>query len=113
MINAQEAYRKSIINSNAKFYLEELEKAINKSISLGDFSATIPVYLEEPSDILNQKNNSLNIKNAIVEELVGLGYKVEFMYAKPLPNNCPSGQFDFNIGHITVKWPKDEKEMRE
>ena len=31
MINARDAYRKSIINSKAKSYIDELEKAINKA----------------------------------------------------------------------------------
>lgn len=47
MINERDAYRKSIINSRAKSYIDELEKAINKAISLGTFSATISISMEE------------------------------------------------------------------
>lgn len=45
MINARDAYRKSIINSKAKSYIDELEKAINKAISSGVFSATISISI--------------------------------------------------------------------
>ena len=97
MINARDAYRKSIINSKAKSYIDELEKAINKAISLGTFSATISISMEE-------NNTNSSIRNAIVEELVSSGYRVEFVYAKPLPLGCPSDQWNFNNGHIKVRW---------
>ena len=110
MINAKDAYRKSIINSKAKSYIDELEKAINKAIvaatasSLGTFSATISISMEE-------HNTNSSIRNAIVEELVSSGYRFEFVYAKPLPLGCSSDQWNFNNGHIKVRW--DSKGERE
>lgn len=109
MINSRDAYRKSIINSKAKSYISVLEKAINKAVSLGNFSATISIGLEESHQEYLPINNS-SIRNAIVEELVSLGYRVEFVYAKPLPLGCPSDQWDFNNGHITVWWEEKKNE---
>lgn len=108
MINARDAYRKSIINSKAKSYIDELEKAINKAISSGAFSATISISMEA-SEQKYLTSDNLSIKNAVVEELISLGYKVEFVYAKPMPLGCPSDQWDFNNGHITVWWEEEKR----
>ena len=35
MVNARDAYRKSVINSKAKTYINNLENAIDKAIALG------------------------------------------------------------------------------
>ena len=108
MINARDAYRNSVINSKAKTYINELEKAIDKAIALGNFSATISINIEEQEQKYPPVNN-LSIKNAIVEELIYLGYKVEFVYAKPIPFGCPTDQWNFNNGHITVWWGEENK----
>lgn len=108
MINARDAYRKSIINSKAKSYIDKLEKAINKAISSGAFSATISISMVASEQEYLTSDN-LSIKNAVVEELISLGYKVEFVYAKPMPLGCPSDQWDFNNGHITVWWEEEKR----
>ena len=103
MVNARDAYRKSVINSKAKIYINNLEKAIDEAMALGAFSATISINIEKHEQKCQPINN-LSIKNAIVEELVNLGYKVEFVYAKPIPFGCPTDRWNFNNGHITVWW---------
>lgn len=95
MINASEAKRKSIINSKGKEYLDRLETYINRAIKDGQRSTTMSIDLTES----NQE-----LKNAITEELVKLGYTVQFQYAKPLPLGCRSDQWDFNNGYIKVEW---------
>lgn len=102
MIKASEAKRKSIINSKGKKYLDELEKHINRAIKDGLCSVTMSIDLTESNAVYNNEN--LEIRNAIVEELVQLGYTVDFKYAKPLPLGCPSDQWDFSNGHIKVTW---------
>jgi hypothetical protein len=102
MIKASEAKRKSIINSKGKKYLDELEKHINHAIKDGLCSATTSIDLTESNAAYNNEN--LEIRNAVVEELVQLGYTVDFKYAKPLPSGCPSDQWDFYNGHIKVTW---------
>lgn len=102
MISASEAKRKSIIKSKGMQYLEELEKAINRAIDTGSCSATISIALTEMDSAY--RNENLEIRNAIVEELVKLGYTVDFKYADPLPTRCPSDQWDFSNGHIKVEW---------
>lgn len=100
MIKASEAKRKSIINSKGKKYLEELEVKINRAIEDGVYSAYISISLLEP------KNNTENqeIMDAVVKELVNLGYKVDLKFAEPLPAGCPSDQWQFSNGHIRVEW---------
>lgn len=103
MITANEAKRKSIINARGKEYLDRLEKYINKAIADGKCSTTMGIDLTESSSTsLNRDNDEL--KNAIVEELVRLGYKVDFKYAKEMPAGCRSDQWDFNNGYIKVEW---------
>lgn len=101
MISANEAKRKSIINSEGKKYLKNLEERINRAIKDGLCSATIAIDLIKPD---NAFDDSQKIRNAIVEELVELGYKVEFEYARELPTGCPTDQWNFNNGHIKVEW---------
>jgi len=102
MINASEAKRKSIINSKGKRYLDSLESYIDRAVKDGLRSATMSIDLTEPENTFREEN--LEIRNAIVEELVELGYTVEFKYAKPLPAGCPSDQWNFNNGYIKVEW---------
>ena len=102
MISASEAKRKSIINSKGKEYLDRLETYISRAIKDGKRSATMSIDLTE-SEYSYQKENQ-ELKNAITEELVKLGYTVQFQYAKPLPSGCRSDQWDFNNGYIKVEW---------
>ena len=101
MINASEAKRKSIINSKGKNYLDALETYINKAINNGLRTATMSIDLIE-DDLFNRDN--AEIRNAIIEELVTLGYTIDFKYAKPMPAGCRSDQWNFNNGHIRVEW---------
>jgi hypothetical protein len=102
MINASEAKRKSIINSKGKKYLDNLETYVNQAINDGLRSATMNIDLTEDSSGFYNENQE--IRNAVVEELVNLGYTVDFEFAKPLPAGCPSDQWQFNNGHIKVEW---------
>ena len=102
MISASEAKRKSIINSKGKHCLNSLEKCINSAINEGLRSAIMSIDLTAMDN--SYINESGEIKDAIVEELVKLGYKVEFEFAKPLPTGCPSDQWDFSNGYIKVEW---------
>lgn len=101
MIRASEAKRKSIINARGKEYLDRLEKYIIKAIEDGKRSATMSIDLTEPFSSCDKDHE---LKNAIVEELVKLGYKVEFEYAKEMPAGCRSDQWNFDNGHIKVEW---------
>lgn len=102
MITAAEANLKSALNGVAKTYMDRIEKAIYKAISKGLYSATIDIDLIDSNDYGPFDNRK--VKEIIVEELSCLGYAVEFEYAKPLPSGCPSDQWQFNNGHITVSW---------
>jgi len=102
MIKASEAKRKSIINSKGKKYLDELETKINRAVKEGKQSAYIGIGLTEPDSAFYPENQ--DIRDAVVEELVKLGYKVDFKYAEPLPTGCPSDQWMFDNGHIKVEW---------
>lgn len=102
MIRANEAKRKSIINAKGKKYLDNLETYVNKAINDGLRSTTMSIDLTDNLDGLHNENQE--IRNAIVEELVNLGYTVDFEFAKPLPTGCPSDQWQFNNGHIRVDW---------
>ena len=100
MISASEAKKKSIINSKGKEYLDRLETYISRAIKDGKCSAIMSIGLTESED--SKENQEL--RNVIKEELVKLGYTVQFQYAKPLPSGCPSDQWDFNNGYIKVEW---------
>lgn len=102
MISASVAKRKSIINSKGKQYLDSLETYINRAIREGSRTATMGIDLVEPVGLFGKENQE--IKEAIVEELVNLGYTVDFEFAEPLPEGCPSDQWQFSNGHIRVEW---------
>lgn len=103
MIRASEAKRMSIINAKGKQYLERLEGYIIKAIEDGQRSTSMSIDLTESSYTSSTRENG-ELKNAIVEELVKLGYKVEFEYAKEMPAGCRSDQWNFDNGHIKVEW---------
>lgn len=92
MIDAREAYRKSIINSVAQKEMQRIENYILKGIEDGKTSVTISTTDYEPA-----------VKGAILEELMSLGYDVEYNPPKPLPAGCPSDQWD-DCGYLKVKW---------
>lgn len=102
MISASEAKRQSILNSTAKKYIERLEGAIKKASKNGDCSATISIDIVESDSTFDKPY--VKLRNAIVEELVNLGYTVDFEYAKPIPLGCRSDQWNFSNGHIRVEW---------
>ena len=102
MIKAAEASIKSTLNAAAKTYIDRIEKAINEAILKGLYSATVDIDLIDSNDYGYSDNRK--IKEIIVAELSYLGYAVKFEYAKPLPSGCPSDQWQFNNGHITVSW---------
>lgn len=102
MIKASDAKRKSIVNSKGKKLLDELEIHIERAINDGLRSATMSIDLTEKSGGFYNENQE--IRNAIVEELVNLGYTVDFKFADPLPPGCPSSQWQFSNGHIKVEW---------
>lgn len=102
MISASVARRKSIINSKGKQYLDSLETYINRAIREGSRTATMGIDLVEPDGPFDKENEE--IREAIIEELVNLGYTVDFKYSKPLPAGCPSDQWQFSNGHIRVEW---------
>lgn len=102
MIKASEAKRKSLINSKGKKLLEKLERQIIRAVDDGVFSASISIDLLEQKNGFDTENKEL--MDAVVKELVNLGYKVDFKFADPLPAGCPSDQWQFSNGHIRVEW---------
>ena len=102
MIKASEAKRKSLINSKGKKLLDRLERQINCAVDDGLCSASISIGLTKPDNAFHTENQEL--MDAVVKELVNLGYKVEFKFADPLPAGCPSDQWSFDNGHIKVEW---------
>lgn len=97
MITAREAKNKSIINSKGKKYLDALEKKIENAVEAGNINTSIPIDLR---DVYTEKE----VSDAVVDKLLKLGYKVDIQYAKPLPARCPSDQWDFNNGTLSVDW---------
>ncbi len=92
MINAKEAYQKSIINSKAKQEMVRIEKDIWNAIKKGEFRVRID-HCEWTDDV----------KNAIIGELDSLGYNAAHEAAKPLPPGCPSDQW-YSTSVLKVSW---------
>lgn len=99
MINAQTAKRESLLNAKALTYMSNIETVINKAVKEGRMSATTNHRIEDNYD-------GKQLANAIKDKLVELGYVVEFRFAQPLPSGCPSDQWQFENGCITIKWDK-------
>ena len=97
MINANTAKRESILNSKALTYMSNIEKVVDRAVKEGHMSATTNHGIEDSYD-------GKQLANAIKDKLVELGYVVEFGFSKPLPAGCPSDQWNFNNGYITIKW---------
>lgn len=97
MINARTAKRESLLNSKALAYMSNIETMINRAVKEGHMSATTNHGIEDNHD-------GKQLANAIKDKLVELGYVIEFEFAQPLPSGCPSDQWQFENGHITVKW---------
>ncbi len=102
MIKASEAKRKSLVNSKGKKLLEKLERQINRAVDDGVCSASINIGMLKPENDFRTENQEL--MDAVVKELVNLGYKVEFKFADSLPAGCPSDQWQFENGYIRVEW---------
>lgn len=99
MIDAYEAYKKSMLNAQAKTYIEKIETAISKAVKSGEFEAKINHGLTDGGE-------SAKISKVIVEAITELGYEVFYQAAKELPAGCRSDQWDFENGHILISWDK-------
>ncbi len=96
MIDAYEAYQKSMLNAQAKTYIKKIENAVTKAIRYGEFEAKINHGLTDGGE-------SAEISKVIVESITELGYEVFYQAAKELPAGCRSDQWDFENGHILIK----------
>lgn len=98
MISANEARKRTMLNAEAKIYIEELEKEIEISIRNGVYKATI--YHELYA--INTKD--LAIKELLVKLLEDLGYCVVFTWAKERPANCRDDLWVYENGTMEVSW---------
>lgn len=96
MINANNAHRKSIVNSTAKTHMTNIEKVIMRAVENGAFTT------EYTHDITPVKDGE-EVLNAIKAELVANGYKVTATYHDPSKCNPRDCGFDDN-GKITLSW---------
>lgn len=98
MINACEAKRKTLINCKCKDVMNMIEKSIKETIKAGFYNTSIP--LDEPDK---------KIIDALCEELMNLGYKVDYEPATPLPPGCPADQWDF-YSYLKIDWGLEKGE---
>lgn len=93
MINAKEAWRKTLLQTKYKEFMSRIEDAIEKNIKDGYSFARIDVsdtYVEV-------------VQNIIMPELATLGYSTELDPAKPKPLACPSDQW-YSTNTLKVSW---------
>lgn len=98
MIDAKKARQKSLINSELKNKMENIEKEIIQATDEGFFGTTVRML-----------RSSDEVANVICKELTDLGYEVEYEHAKPLPSGCPSDQWDF-YDHLHIRWDPEKGE---
>ena len=98
MISANDARRKSLLNAEAKMYIEQLEKEIEDATNRGEYSAKIN------HEMYARYSGNDTIKKALFETLENLGYSVNFTYAKERPAGWPDGQWVYKNGILEVSW---------
>lgn len=74
MINVIEANRKMLINRKCKDLMDKIEQDVEKAIGNGYCCTSINLDSELDKEIID----------ALCKELIGLGYRVEYVPAKPL-----------------------------
>lgn len=93
MINAEEARRKTIINTKAKELISIIERFINNAIKHGIMNTSVPLSDSYKRDIID----------AVVNELKSLGYHAKYEKAKPIPPGCPSDQW-YSEDCLKISW---------
>lgn len=93
MINVIEANRKMLINRKCKDLMDKIEQAVEKAI--GDGCCAIAIDLDSELD--------KEIIDVLCEELIGLGYRVEYVPAKS------SDQWD-HTSYIRIDWSLEKGE---
>lgn len=74
MINAKDAKQKTIINRKCKDLMDKIEQDVEKAIGNGYCCTSINLDSELDKEIID----------ALCKELIGLGYRVKYVPAKPL-----------------------------
>lgn len=92
MISAKEARAKAFNAGNIKELRKMMEDSINRAVEDGSFNVceTVTKYPKAAIDV-------------VFNELVGLGYIVEFSPSKPIPAGCPSDQW-YSEDYLKVSW---------
>jgi hypothetical protein len=98
MIKAEEAWRKSVLHKELKWAMDEIEKNILKNIERGKFDVNVPCSDSIKSELLE----------VLLKELYELGYKAEYIKAKPLPCGCPPDQW-YSEDYLHISWSKVEE----
>lgn len=92
MISADEARKRSLVNSKLKDVMDRMEEYVQDAIKRGATSTAMPT-----------KGFTLEEADAILSEFQRLGYTVTYETPKPLPPGCPTDQWDFN-GYLKLEW---------
>lgn len=98
MIDAKKARQKSLISSELKNKMENIEKEIIQATAEGLFGTTVRMLC-----------TSDEVVDVLCKELTDLGYEVEYEPSKPLPPGCPSDQWDF-YDHLHIRWDPEKGE---
>jgi hypothetical protein len=93
MITAKEAAMRSKCHGDFIREMNHIERAVCKAMMEGKYTASHCPPGNYDEDLLTV------IKN----ELESLGYKIEYVPAKPLPAGCPVDQWDFS-SYLHISW---------
>lgn len=95
MIHTKEARRRTLLNTNLKNLMVEIDTQINRAIECGDYY--VIVYT-------NGYNKELI--DAVMDELKALEYQVEYHPEEPCPSGCRSDQW-YSESYIRIDWEEE------
>lgn len=93
MIKADEARKRTLLNTELKQYMKDIEKGVIDAAERGQYH--VYVYFQ---DNLDDK-----LVDILVNELASLGYSGTYKPAEPLPPGCPSDQW-YSSASLKVSW---------
>ena len=93
MYQAEDARKMSMLYSKLKNVIEEMDRKIEESVKEGLFETSVSFFTKPDDELIE----------TMIEKLELYGYKAKFEPAKPLPNGCPSDQWDFN-SYLHIRW---------
>lgn len=107
MINAHEAKRKTLINSECKGIMTEIERSIKNAVKNGFYVAKIPMH---------QFNSTPRkaVIDALCEELTSLGYNVDYIEPTTLAPGFHPEAYRYNYcSYLKIDWSLEEEECND